>query len=453
MDKFAAAEEAAARTLEANMLVVASPLYNDLRAIDSKMQGLLVDRIATSIIVDEFNNAFWLDVFNALAVDVTPEAGMRRRYRMVSCALAKAVNCWASEHNRPTFESPFAADLYRSVMAKVGEFRGAHKQDSLNIEAIYECATAAAAAAAAAANAPPLPLLKGLVQDESKKDDNDDEHDDITPEQQHRRSGRKPAPVSRLQESPASERKRKAVNHVATGVSKKHKSTAEHACVRNYVFRFDVDFEPESYTDDVAVFLAGQCMDHQGYAVLPDCRPHLQHQFSDFAVIRNSKTGWGEVSQHSKDPRQGERGSRRMMHIVDSMAVVDDILQLLIPFCNFKRVEACLLASEENVKAQRIHRDYKELRPDSKTIVAMVAFQPNTRVYLVPGSHKGALDDTEPTIVTLKAGQILLMRRDLIHAGSEGDGKINTRLHLALMTDEDESTKDIQFEENTSDEE
>jgi hypothetical protein len=44
--------------------------------------------------------------------------------------------------------------------------------------------------------------------DDDGNHDNDDEHDDITPEQQHRRSGRKPAPVSRLQESPASERKR-----------------------------------------------------------------------------------------------------------------------------------------------------------------------------------------------------------------------------------------------------
>ncbi len=99
-----------------------------------------------------------------------------------------------------------------------------------------------------------------------------------------------------------------------------------------------------------------------------------------------------------------------------------------------------ILRSAPGCQAQAAHMDYipqtlVDVSDEDMPILALIALQDNTRIYVWPGSNahminakKGTLPYIEHIIETLKAGQVLLFRADLVHAGADYT-ELNYRLH------------------------
>jgi hypothetical protein len=105
--------------------------------------------------------------------------------------------------------------------------------------------------------------------------------------------------------------------------------------------------------------------------------------------------------------------------------------------------EFVLLRSLPGCQQQQAHTDYIPTSAlltcpsDQLPLLFVFALEPNTRLVVWPGSHKivrglgRTKSPLEPTVLVLEAGDAVLFRADLVHAGAEYDSE-NIRIHCYL---------------------
>lgn len=105
--------------------------------------------------------------------------------------------------------------------------------------------------------------------------------------------------------------------------------------------------------------------------------------------------------------------------------------------------EFVLLRSLPGCQRQQAHTDYiptsdlLTCAPDQLPLLFVFALEPQTRLVVWPGSHKvvrglgRTKEPMEPKMLVLEAGDAVLFRADLVHAGAEYDSE-NIRIHCYL---------------------
>lgn len=139
---------------------------------------------------------------------------------------------------------------------------------------------------------------------------------------------------------------------------------------------------------------------------------------------------------------------RRQVNLPES--VVKDLKDLIkcIPFLTeYHHIEDfVLLRSLPGCARQAAHTDYipdvSLLRCESENLpyLFLFAIEDQTKLVVWPGSHKvvqgrgRTIDPIRPTILELNAGDALVFRPDLVHAGAEYETE-NLRIHCYIDSD------------------
>lgn len=103
-------------------------------------------------------------------------------------------------------------------------------------------------------------------------------------------------------------------------------------------------------------------------------------------------------------------------------------------FPGLKMNELGILKSEKDNKKQDLHRDYNlerlEVSDDQVPLSVIVALQDNTKLRVRKGGIRGN-KGAQPTTITLRSGDVIAFRGDLIHGGENYDDE-NYRIHFFL---------------------
>ncbi len=177
-------------------------------------------------------------------------------------------------------------------------------------------------------------------------------------------------------------------------------------------------------------------MDTDGYIVLP--------QFLNPNSLQKTLESYRKKTQTIFNGEENDHKRRQVsVPASDVMEFREELLSL--PYLTkFHCVDYfVLLRSLPGCERQLAHTDYipdEELlmsTAENRPLLCVLALEDNTKLVVWPGSHKliggrgRTIKPIEPHIVWLEAGDAILFRGDLVHAGAEYETE-NIRLHCYI---------------------
>jgi hypothetical protein len=178
-------------------------------------------------------------------------------------------------------------------------------------------------------------------------------------------------------------------------------------------------------------------MNREGYLLLPG--------FLDPTQLRTAMAPYKTRTEYIFNAPGSNDHKRRQMTL--SQSTVQELRReiLSLPFLsNVHHVEDfVLLRSLSGCKRQAAHTDYipeaslLQCEPYNLPLLFLFALEGKTKLVVWPGSHKviqgrgRTLEPIQPTVVELNAGDALVFRADLVHAGAEYETE-NLRIHCYI---------------------
>jgi hypothetical protein len=177
-------------------------------------------------------------------------------------------------------------------------------------------------------------------------------------------------------------------------------------------------------------------MDTNGYLILP--------QFLNPKNLLKTLEPYRKKTQYIFNGEENDHKRRQIdVNVYDVMEFRNELLTL--PFLTSSHCVDyfVLLRSLPGCTRQLAHSDYipdEELltcSPEERPLLCVLALEENTKLVVWPGSHKlfhgrgRTMAPIEPKVVWLAAGDAIVFRGDLIHAGAEYDTE-NIRLHCYI---------------------
>ena len=178
-------------------------------------------------------------------------------------------------------------------------------------------------------------------------------------------------------------------------------------------------------------------MESQGFLVLPGfLDPKKLKEKCEIYRIRTESIFNGPGRNDHK---------RRQTNLPESMVKeMKDQIQSIPFLSDSHRIEDfVLLRSLPGCARQAAHTDYipdlslLRCEPDKLPYLFLFAIEDNTKLVVWPGSHKvvqgrgRSLDPIQPKTITIQAGDALVFRPDLVHAGAEYETE-NLRIHCYI---------------------
>lgn len=178
-------------------------------------------------------------------------------------------------------------------------------------------------------------------------------------------------------------------------------------------------------------------METNGFLILPS--------FANPSLITKQLQSYKQRTEHIFNGPGRNDHKRRQVSLPESVTknLRDEILCL--PFLTEHHFveDFVLLHSLPGCQRQAAHTDYipdtELFQCDAETLpyLFLFAIEDKTKLVVWPGSHKviqgrgRTIDPIEPTIVELQAGDALVFRSDLVHAGAEYSNE-NFRIHCYI---------------------
>ena len=178
-------------------------------------------------------------------------------------------------------------------------------------------------------------------------------------------------------------------------------------------------------------------MDTDGYIILEN--------FCEVKDLLEKTKPYVEKTEYIFNGLKQNDQKRRQVKL--PLSVVNQLQQKILqhPFVGQHHVvkDYVLLRSLPGCIRQQAHTDYipdprlKHCPPDERPLLFLFALENATKLVVWPSSHKivhglgRTFAPVDPKILTLQAGDALLFRADLVHAGAEYDVE-NTRIHCYI---------------------
>jgi hypothetical protein len=177
-------------------------------------------------------------------------------------------------------------------------------------------------------------------------------------------------------------------------------------------------------------------MESDGFLILP--------QFLDPTNTKKILETYRNKTQYIFNGEENDHKRRQVnVHVMDVKEFREELLQL--PFLTHYHCldYFVLLRSLPGCTRQLAHTDYipdEELltcSAENRPLLCVFALEDKTKLVVWPGSHKllhgrgRSLKPIEPKVVWLNAGDAILFRGDLVHAGAEYETE-NIRLHCYI---------------------
>jgi hypothetical protein len=177
-------------------------------------------------------------------------------------------------------------------------------------------------------------------------------------------------------------------------------------------------------------------MESDGFLILP--------QFLNPKNLLKILEPYRKRTQYIFNGEENDHKRRQMSLSVDVIKEFRDAL-LELPFLTSAHCldYFVLLRSLPGCTRQLAHTDYipdEELltsTPETRPLLCVLALEDNTKLVVWPGSHKviqgrgRSLAPIEPRVVRLNAGDAIVFRADLVHAGAEYEEE-NIRVHCYI---------------------
>ena len=183
----------------------------------------------------------------------------------------------------------------------------------------------------------------------------------------------------------------------------------------------------------------------QGYTVVKRLMSHTETDILFRGVMAHvDDRGTGHIFNYNTETNRNDRRRRQVNMPVALSRGLADRLDTLVG-----RVAAAndfvILESRPGCQIQAAHTDYvpddslRSVTDDTMPLLAVIALQPATTLEVWPASHRLArrtrLTRVTPKIarhtVTLDAGDVIIFRGDLVHAGSPYAAR-NIRIHAYI---------------------
>lgn len=177
----------------------------------------------------------------------------------------------------------------------------------------------------------------------------------------------------------------------------------------------------------------------------------FSEKVKSFSVIFGAKRS---INDRKRKQRSLTKKDIRLLALTDQ---IDKWIFDILPYA--AKTTWVELRSSQGCAQQAAHSDYfpdtlNGVHIEHIPLVCIAAIMPDTKIVVWPGALSAATLDKEhyePMTIHMNAGDIVLFRGDLVHAGAKYD-KINRRLHCYIDTiavhHRDNRTWRIDFQDN-----